>query len=126
MTDALLQLADEIRACRACPLWKTAKQAVPGEGSGESGIFFLGEGPGFNEDQQGRPFVGAAGDLAKGELAAEEPDSLIGELIGDALAFDGGLHHLEVLLGHAARAKAEFARACGLKQALCRFSSTAH
>ena len=63
MTDALLELADEIRACRACPLWKTAKQAVPGEGSGESGIFFLGEGPGFNEDQQGRPFVGAAGQL---------------------------------------------------------------
>jgi DNA polymerase len=63
MTDALLELAEEIRACRACPLWKTSTQAVPGEGSGESGIFFLGEGPGFNEDRLGRPFVGAAGQL---------------------------------------------------------------
>ena len=69
MTDALAQIANEIRACRACPLWKTAKQAVPGEGSGESGILFLGEGPGFNEDQQGRPFVGAAGQLLDELLA---------------------------------------------------------
>jgi len=69
MTDALAQLADEIRACRACPLWKTSKQAVPGEGTGESGIFFLGEAPGFNEDQQGRPFVGAAGRLLDELLA---------------------------------------------------------
>lgn len=69
MTDALLQLAEEIRGCRACPLWKTAKQAVPGEGSGESGIFFLGEAPGLHEDQQGRPFVGAAGQLLDELLA---------------------------------------------------------
>lgn len=61
MTDGLALIADEIRACRACPLWKSARQAVPGEGSGESGLFFLGEAPGFHEDQQGRPFVGAAG-----------------------------------------------------------------
>jgi DNA polymerase len=56
-------LADEIRACRACPLHRSARQAVPGEGSAESGIFFLGEAPGYNEDIQGRPFVGAAGQL---------------------------------------------------------------
>ena len=61
--DALAQIADEIRACRACPLWNTAHQAVPGEGSAESGLLFLGEAPGFHEDQQGRPFVGAAGQL---------------------------------------------------------------
>jgi DNA polymerase len=67
--DPLGALATEIRACRACPLWKTAKQAVPGEGSGESGILFIGEGPGFNEDQQGRPFVGAAGQLLDEMLA---------------------------------------------------------
>jgi len=69
MTDALLELADEIRGCRACPLWKTSRQAVPGEGSGESGLLFLGEAPGFNEDQQGRPFVGAAGQLLDELLA---------------------------------------------------------
>lgn len=60
---ALQALATEIRACTACPLHRSARQAVPGEGSGESGIFFLGEAPGYNEDVQGRPFVGAAGQL---------------------------------------------------------------
>lgn len=69
MTDALAALAGEIRACRACPLWKSSRQAVPGEGSGESGLFFLGEAPGFHEDQQGRPFVGAAGQLLDELLA---------------------------------------------------------
>jgi uracil-DNA glycosylase family 4 len=67
--DTLASLADEIRACKACPLHRSAKQAVPGEGSGESGILFLGEGPGYNEDAQGRPFVGAAGKLLDDLLA---------------------------------------------------------
>lgn len=61
--DPLRALALEIRACTACPLHRSARQAVPGEGSAESGIFFLGEAPGYNEDVQGRPFVGAAGQL---------------------------------------------------------------
>ena len=63
MQDELRVLADEIRACTACPLHRSARQAVPGEGSAESGIFFLGEAPGYNEDLQGRPFIGAAGQL---------------------------------------------------------------
>src|SRR6266852_2784583 len=67
--DALRALAAEIRACTACPLNWSARQAVPGEGSGESGIFFLGEAPGYNEDMQGRPFVGAAGHLLDELLA---------------------------------------------------------
>ncbi len=67
--DALTALAEEIRACTACPLHRSARQAVPGEGSAESGIFFLGEAPGYNEDQQGRPFVGAAGQLLDELLA---------------------------------------------------------
>ncbi|HEX9494831.1 MAG TPA: uracil-DNA glycosylase, partial [Candidatus Limnocylindria bacterium] len=69
MQDPLAALADEIRACTACPLHRSAKQAVPGEGSAESGIFFLGEAPGYNEDVQGRPFVGAAGHLLDQLLA---------------------------------------------------------
>jgi len=69
VTSALEQLAVEIRECRACPLWRTARQAVPGEGSAESGILFLGEAPGLNEDLQGRPFVGAAGQLLDELLA---------------------------------------------------------
>ena len=69
MDDALASLADEIRACTACPLHRSARQAVPGEGSAESGILFLGEAPGYNEDLQGRPFVGAAGQLLDQLLA---------------------------------------------------------
>ncbi|MBI2773164.1 MAG: uracil-DNA glycosylase [Chloroflexi bacterium] len=69
MIDTLASIAAEMRECKACPLWKTARQVVPGEGSGDSGILFLGEAPGFNEDQQGRPFVGAAGQLLDELLA---------------------------------------------------------
>jgi len=69
MTDLLDALADEIRACTACPLHRSARQAVPGEGSAESGILFLGEAPGYNEDLRGRPFVGAAGQLPDQLLA---------------------------------------------------------
>lgn len=67
--ESLRAIAAEIGACTACPLHRSARQAVPGEGSGESGIFFLGEAPGYNEDVQGRPFVGAAGQLLDELLA---------------------------------------------------------
>src|SRR5919108_3759112 len=67
--DALRSLAAEIKACTACPLHRSARQAVPGEGSAQSGIFFLGEAPGYNEDVQGKPFVGAAGQLLDELLA---------------------------------------------------------
>jgi len=69
MTDALEALAAEIRACTRCPLYKGARQAVPGDGSAEAGILFLGEAPGYNEDVQGKAFVGAAGQLLDQLLA---------------------------------------------------------
>ena len=69
ITEPLAALAAEIRACTACPLHRSARQAVPGEGSAEAGILFLGEAPGYNEDVQGRPFVGAAGQLLDELLA---------------------------------------------------------
>lgn len=69
MTDTLDALAAGIRACTLCPLHKGARQAVPGEGTAEAGILFLGEAPGYNEDVQGRPFVGAAGQLLDQLLA---------------------------------------------------------
>ena len=69
MTDELTTLAAEIQACTACPLHRGARQAVPGEGTAQSGILFLGEAPGYNEDVQGRPFVGAAGNLLNVLLA---------------------------------------------------------
>ncbi len=54
-------LARGIRRCRKCRLHKSRKHAVPGEGPVTSGIFFVGEAPGKNEDEQGRPFVGLSG-----------------------------------------------------------------
>jgi uracil-DNA glycosylase family 4 len=63
MTDSLEVIGAEVRACRMCKLCETRTVGVPGEGSPSAEIMFIGEGPGFHEDQQGRPFVGAAGQL---------------------------------------------------------------
>ena len=59
--DSLETIATDVRGCTRCPLHQSRKNAVPGEGSGISGIYFIGEGPGYHENEQGRPFVGAAG-----------------------------------------------------------------
>jgi uracil-DNA glycosylase family 4 len=59
----LAKLNQEIINCRRCPLWESATNAVPGEGNPYSEIVFIGEAPGFYEDKQGKPFVGAAGRL---------------------------------------------------------------
>jgi DNA polymerase len=59
-----------IRSCTDCDLCKTRTQAVPGEGAFDAEIMFVGEGPGFHEDQQGRPFVGAAGKFLDELLAS--------------------------------------------------------
>ncbi len=56
-------IAAEITTCDRCPLHTGRTRAVPGEGNPETEVVFVGEGPGYNEDQQGRPFVGAAGGL---------------------------------------------------------------
>lgn len=56
-------LVDEIMNCKKCELHKYRKNAVPGEGSLNSHIIFVGEAPGAQEDEVGRPFVGAAGKL---------------------------------------------------------------
>jgi len=60
---ALEALATEVRACTRCRLAQTRTKAVPGEGHPDTEVVFVGEGPGQTEDQQGRPFVGRAGDL---------------------------------------------------------------
>ncbi len=54
-------IAKEVKKCKKCLLWRGRKNAVPGEGSAKAEIMFVGEGPGKNEDLQGRPFVGQAG-----------------------------------------------------------------
>jgi DNA polymerase len=61
--ESLKTIAAEVRACVKCRLSQTRTVGVPGEGSPNAEVFFIGEGPGFHEDQQGRPFVGAAGHL---------------------------------------------------------------
>jgi DNA polymerase len=60
---ALEAIASEVRVCERCRLAQQRTHAVPGEGSPETEVVFVGEGPGQNEDRLGRPFVGAAGEL---------------------------------------------------------------
>ncbi len=60
---ALESIAAEVRACTGCRLQERRTRAVPGEGHPSTEVVFVGEGPGMNEDREGRPFVGRAGDL---------------------------------------------------------------
>jgi len=69
MSD-LIALGDEIRACNRCRLAQGRTLAVPGAGSEHADIMFIGEAPGFHEDQQGVPFVGAAGRFLNQLLAS--------------------------------------------------------
>jgi DNA polymerase len=69
-TRTLALIDEEIRACTRCPLSETRTRAVPGEGPLDAEIMFIGEGPGFHEDRQGRPFVGAAGRFLEELLAS--------------------------------------------------------
>jgi uracil-DNA glycosylase len=59
----LRKLREAAAVCRACPLWKGATQTVFGEGPRTALVMFVGEQPGNDEDLQGRPFVGPAGQL---------------------------------------------------------------
>lgn len=59
--DILAEVAAEVNACTLCELHFSRKHAVPGEGPPRARLMFIGEGPGFHENEQGRPFVGAAG-----------------------------------------------------------------
>ena len=59
--DTLDRIAREASICTKCALHESRKKAVTGEGPANAEIMFIGEGPGFHEDEQGRPFVGASG-----------------------------------------------------------------
>ncbi len=59
--SALSDLCEEISRCQRCEIAKYRTRAVPGEGPEDAELMFVGEAPGWHEDQQGRPFVGAAG-----------------------------------------------------------------
>ncbi len=68
--NLIKELLDEVSICKNCRLWQFAKNAVPGEGSLKARLMLVGEAPGYNEDIQGRPFVGSAGKLLDEMLAA--------------------------------------------------------
>jgi DNA polymerase len=59
--EVMEDVAREVAVCTQCPLFNSRKKAVPGEGPVNAEILLIGEGPGFYENEQGRPFVGAAG-----------------------------------------------------------------
>lgn len=67
--ETLKQIASEISVCTRCALHKTRTKSVPGEGPANAEILLIGEGPGQNEDLQGRPFIGAAGKFLSELLA---------------------------------------------------------
>ncbi|MEM3640641.1 MAG: type-4 uracil-DNA glycosylase [Candidatus Bathyarchaeia archaeon] len=75
-------VASEVRACTKCGLWKTRKNAVPGEGNLNAKVMFVGEAPGYWEDVKGSPFVGAAGKFL------------------DTLLAEAGLSRGEVFIGN--------------------------
>ncbi len=61
--QVLAEIAKQVSTCEKCDLHYSRKNGVPGEGPADADIVFIGEGPGFHENMQGRPFVGAAGDF---------------------------------------------------------------
>jgi uracil-DNA glycosylase family 4 len=63
-------LHEQVRVCTGCKLHNGRTNAVPGEGPEKADIMFIGEAPGFHEDKQGRPFVGAAGQFLEELLAS--------------------------------------------------------
>ncbi len=76
-SDTLEKIAAEVRACTLCGLAAGRTNAVPGEGPRRAELMLIGEGPGYNEDKQGRPFVGASGQfltelIAKAGFKREE------------------------------------------------------
>lgn len=68
--EELDRVAKEVAVCDKCTLHHSRKLSVPGEGPSNSEIMCIGEGPGFYENEQGRPFVGAAGKFLEELLAA--------------------------------------------------------
>ena len=70
MMNTLEEVAQLVRHCSDCPLHQGRTNAVPGEGAADAEIMIIGEGPGYQEDRQGRPFVGPAGQFLDDLLAS--------------------------------------------------------
>jgi len=83
-----------VRACEKCELWKTRNQAVPGVGTALSGIAFVGEAPGADEDRLGEPFVGRGGQLLDRIIKAMDDQHLIpGVPLNRQTVFIGNVLH---------------------------------
>jgi DNA polymerase len=81
---ALEAIAARVRTCALCGLCELRDRAVPGEGTGVSGIMLVGEAPGRKEDESGRPFVGSAGknlDLGLREAGIERADCFVTSIV---------------------------------------------
>ncbi|MBK8619755.1 MAG: uracil-DNA glycosylase [Anaerolineales bacterium] len=75
--ETLAKIAGEVSVCTKCVLHESRKKSVPGDGPANAEIMFIGEGPGFHENEQGHPFVGASGKfldqlLAQADVTREE------------------------------------------------------
>ncbi len=82
--ELLDAISSEVTICQKCSLWKTRKNAVPGEGNPETRIMFIGEAPGYWEDIKGRPFVGDAGkflDSLLSDIDFSRGDVFIGNIV---------------------------------------------
>ncbi len=85
MSEIILeQIATEVRGCTLCGLHTGRTRAVPGEGPVDAKIMLIGEGPGYHEDRQGRPFVGASGQFLEellGLAGLRRADVFIGNVV---------------------------------------------
>ena len=81
---SLEALCSAALACTSCGLAKGRTQVVPGEGNPAADVMFIGEGPGYHEDQQGRPFVGPAGQILDeliGSIGLQREDVYIANMV---------------------------------------------
>lgn len=84
MVDSLEKVAAEIAVCEKCPLHQGRTNTVPGAGRSDADIMFIGEGPGFHEDRQGLPFVGASGKFLEemlGSIGLTREDVFIANVV---------------------------------------------
>jgi uracil-DNA glycosylase len=84
MTRTLAEVATEAATCTRCRLAESRTQVVFGVGNAEADLMFIGEAPGFHEDRQGEPFVGAAGQLLTrmlGEIGLRREDVYIANVL---------------------------------------------
>ncbi|HLA87608.1 MAG TPA: uracil-DNA glycosylase [Anaerolineales bacterium] len=82
--EIISKIAEDVSVCTNCALHESRKKSVPGEGPANAEIMFIGEGPGFHENEQGRPFVGAAGkflDQLLAQAGVTRADVFIGNVV---------------------------------------------